>query len=176
MSLKKQIESEITFLQAAIGDDPSNLSEELQLLRSLTMVIHFNIESYIENLIAHHVTEPFKKLVTNQEDSEMKISFWISELRTENLITDMDFVKKVNFLEKVDIINKESKIKGKLMKINDLRVMFSHPISHSKKIKLLEEEKNYLEALHSLRGGYISLSDYFIEKKFGIKKYATKNK
>lgn len=170
MSLKKQIDSELVFLKEVIGNDSSNLSEDIQLLRSITMVIHLSIEALLENIIMYYLTEPFRIGKTHQQIIELTTCFAKSNLRVEKLITDMDFVKKVNFLEKVGIITKESKVKGKIMKVNELRVTFSHPLSHRNKLDLLRIDENYLIAIQSLREGYTSIDEYHTEKIFGIKK------
>jgi hypothetical protein len=64
------------------------------------------------------------------------------------IIGEMDFSKKLTILKKIGVIEDETH--NTLFKVNDYRVIFSHPSSKAKELDGLKNPEKYLEVLKAL--------------------------
>lgn len=149
---EKQLEEEIIKLKQRIGlletiEKHYSLSKELKELREFVLYTHFFIESGLELLITASLARWEKRRPT-----AVDIALDLCKMGT--IFSGVNFFKKMEAARELELISKENL--NRFKQVNSLRNCFSHPTSHRKELRALENREKYLEALKNL-GYAISL-------------------
>jgi len=149
----EEIKRKIKLLE--IIDERAPLTEKLKELRDLVLYMHFSIESILEYQLIACITGWSEK-------SYSKVGMALDILKMEALFSKMEFFNKLEACKKLNLIS--GKAYSKFTAVNSLRIYFSHPVAHRKKIKELESFDNYLASLETLDGAFNLLRNLYVVK------------
>jgi hypothetical protein len=161
-NVKKEIERLHGLIQGWEDTDPAFLQFDLKELRHKIMYVHLRIEASLNILIGDYVSEAFIAFVKGEKLNGYKTSLQMFRWDLQKLLDEMDFAKKVKVALKTNKIDK--KTQGRLFKVNDLRVIFSHPQAHQEEIQAFREQTKHLEALEILVAGFEAINAIFAER------------
>lgn len=167
-NIQEEINSLLKLIQDWEDTDPAFLQNDLKELRHKIMYVHLRIEASLEILIGDYISEAFIAFLQGKGISDFKTASYTFRWDLQTLFDEMDFAKKVNIAMKIKKVDKD--IKGKLFKVNDLRVIFSHPQAHQNEIQAFRNHQKYLETLKILVDGYKTINSVFIEREKKIKR------
>jgi hypothetical protein len=156
---RKQIAKLHLHLQGLEILDYDFMGESLQQVRHRVLFVHSVIERDLEYMLATEMQRPlveFGSLVP-MDDRKNDPGFMLNRLFIYYLLSDMDFKKKIGLAEQKKLI--KNPLTGKLLKVNDLRVYFSHPSSHMNAIRELDVPEKHIEVLSSLVAAHTDLKD-----------------
>lgn len=161
-SFEKQIDDLLNKLQNWEDIDPLYLGEETRDIRHKILHVFARTEISLEILLANHLLETVdNKYVSNDERISFKRRFTI-------IIAYTDFSKKLKSVQEASLLNKD--IVGKIYKLNDLRIVFTHPSAYQDEIrKYSDNTSKKLEALQILEAVYEGLNEVFA-KSMGMTK------
>lgn len=162
---EQQIEQEIEDVNRTIDGwediDPLFMHKPIRDLRHRVMFVHARLETSLGILLGRYVMKPAKKIIPKETSQIMMTKFhWI--------ISDMEFARKVNVAEDFGLIS--GPVKSNLFAVNNLRLAFSHLVSHETELLEFLDNNNYLKALKKLVKAYEVMNDIFksieqVEKK-----------
>ncbi|HVZ12533.1 MAG TPA: hypothetical protein VG965_05905 [Patescibacteria group bacterium] len=155
-TVDEQIENCLRQLQNLEDIDPFYLNGPLQKLRHFVMFVHTRMEVSMEIFIGDYLFEG-SPLLSKIESNRVYRS------RLASVIEEMDFVKKINVLQKIKKIDSDTA--SSLFKVNQYRVAFSHPSAKIGEIKEFDDDNKYLEALKTLIKIYEKFDALFVSLK-----------
>jgi hypothetical protein len=132
------------------------MDEDVRELRHYVMYIHGALESAMDTRIGQYLIKDIPSTKINNEERygfHWKLKF---------LLDEMDFSKKVKVLEKYEFLTKE--LISKLWAVNQIRVYFSHPSSHLRKLKTYEDEVEYLKVLDTLDEAMTAMNELILSE------------
>jgi len=132
------------------------------------MHIHLRIEASLDILIGDYISENFIAFLHGKGIKDYEIPFRGFRWDLQNVLDELDFAKKVKIATKTKKI--DQKTQGKLFKVNELRVIFSHPQAHQIEIQAYNDKNKYLEALITLVEGYTAINAVFKDRQEKLKK------
>lgn len=152
--IEKQIQELHAKLQSWEDIDPLYTDDRTKELRHKIFHVHARTEKSLEILLGNYLLSSVdNKLVLKGE----KLNFY---RRFTQILANTDFSKKVTSVQAANLL--DSKLIGKIHKLNTLRVMFSHPSAYEDDIRTysqnLTKELKVLELLVSV---YEGLSEVF---------------
>lgn len=150
---QKQIDELLQKLQTWEDIDPHFMNDDLKELRHKVMHIHLRLEISLEILINDFLAEPFNKHPIKFSEK------LILSNKLKFIFGNMDFLKKLKALQDAEKINKSTfKL---LVKVNDVRKYFSHPLTYQDKLEEYKQPEKYLEILRLLVNAYTNFDQMF---------------
>ncbi len=152
--LEEQIQELLNKLQNWEDIDPLYTDEETKEIRHKIFHVHARTEVSLEIILANHLLSSINNTSISDEE---RLEF---RQRFTQLAASTDFAKKVKSVQESDLL--ESALIGKMYKLNDLRVIFSHPSAYQDKIREYRNNPaKELETLQLLEIVYEGLNDFF---------------
>ena len=153
---EQRIEEEIAAINRTIDSwedtDPYYMHDQVRKLRHRVMYVHTRCESSVGTLLGRYVFAPANGTI---EKTTRQIMF----TRFDFVVSEADFARKVTLAHELNLI--DGKLKSKLMAVNSLRIIFSHPKSHEAKNKEFLDRPTYLDALKKLKAALDALNEVF---------------
>lgn len=151
-----KIEEEIEKLKEELQtqEDTHNdayLDEELKQLRHYIMFAHFSLERSLELILGVYVKGEYQP--SSALDSA-KFYF-----RMSPILDRMEFWNKLEACEEAGLIS--GALKSLVATVNNHRKYFSHPASHSDKIREYSEREKYRQTLSDLKKALDAMNEHF---------------
>ena len=138
------IDKEISHLKSELHDLEGGfleLTSEIDELKDLILRFHSISETLLDSLVTQYLYEKAGRFVKHTKE------LGEFDLALNKILQNYDYSKKIKVFNEFNI---EPKLVEGLYKLNNMRVEFSHTISHWEKQELYKNKIKYLEALKIL--------------------------
>jgi hypothetical protein len=152
---EKEIAKLLDELQTYEDIDPAYLPEELKELRHKIMQVHLRLEASLDQLMASYSLNTIEEfMVTLKKYDKSRLQ---ATRQSMQIIFDaMDFSRKVKVAKQMKKIN--NNVEDHLYKVNNLRLVFSHPTAYQDLIMQYKDRKKYKDALLILKEAYQAMN------------------
>lgn len=153
----KDIQKLLNKLQNWEDIDPLYTDEATKEVRHKIFHVHARTEISLEILLANHLLVSVdNKSVSNEERLKFRRRF-------TQMFANIDFAKKVKAVQDANLL--EGRLIGKIYKVNELRLVFSHPSAYQDKIREYRgNPEKELATLRILQEVYEGLNEVFAKK------------